>query len=421
MMYTVCVRQFAYILTLVILLLSGCRDPFIGVELCIETSPPGAEIVCGGKFLGKTPKTVQVSGFSSVQIELSGYKSEVIVSNDQKSPRTYKYIQLQKFHQIEFDYKPSGAEVWDGDEMIGKTPFVTTMTKGEKVIRVTLLDHEDYIDRFYIHGETYRTEELAPTMKYLSQNICYVNTNPTGANAESLVICDDTLANEIDEWGTTPIEGTNADIMESTCDRFFILRHPDKYPAILRFRGSINANIELEDKTITSIPNIPKNGVIDLNYQTKMNDESSFSVSREGDLFKVYSKKYSKPVSIVDLETPASNVSGASWLDERFFVIRTKNEYGNIIYVLFDNFIRRRVRFEDCGFYRERNVPGIMRLGEQIPISIVRLDTFHDFRYVYFHSGILFFIKPYTGRDCWFVIFSDMDINISQIINITIE
>ncbi len=400
--------------------MTGCKSPITSIELCIETSPPGAKISSGSQYLGKTPKTVRVSGFRSVQVSLDGYRDEMIESDELETPRTYRYIELKKLHQIEFDYKPSGAEVWDGDKLIGKTPFIAEMIAGEKIIKVTLLDHEEYIDRFFVHGETYRTEELQPSIKYISQNLCYIGTNPLGANAESLVVCNETLANEIDQWGVTPIEGTNADIMEKNCDRFFIFRYEDKYPSVLRFRGSIYSEIELTESSISSIPSIPKNGVLDLYYQKQFADER-FSTTKNGDMYNVYSVKYSKPVSIVDMQSKASNISGASWLDNRFFVVRTKNDFDDTVYFLFDNDSHRRVRFEDFGFYRERAVPGTMRLGEQIPTSPVRLDSFHDFRYSYHGSGIMFFVRPYSGRECWLVIHSDINIDKPELVDVIIR
>jgi PEGA domain len=408
------------ILIIIILIMMGCNSPFVTLDFCVETVPPGASIICAGEYLGKTPRTVQVASSSEVTITLPGFEEVVIKPDELLSPRTYRFIDLEKLHEVVFDYRPHGAKVWDGEEIIGETPFSKMMIKGIKELVVKFPHHEDYKDVFLVHGETFRTEELVPLIKYFPETICDITTNPAGASIRSLVVCEGSLMGEFDDWGVTPLSGTNSDIMESRCERFFIFEMEGSYPALLRFRGSINASIELPDSKKFNIPKLPKTGVKDLVYVSGVIEGGGqpFSAVHEGTKFKIFSTKYSKPVSVSDLETKGSKFSGGSWWGGRFFVVRFKGSNDNVKYLLYDSQERKRIKFEDFGLYHERNIPGIIRWNEQIPASNSRVENFIDIRFKESSNGLLFYLKPYAGVECWFVLLCDSNLESSQLVDI---
>ncbi|MEZ4812882.1 MAG: PEGA domain-containing protein [Caldisericia bacterium] len=340
------------------------------------------------------------------------------------APRTYKFIELKKLHKIYLDYKPRGSKVYDYDEsFLGTTPCEVEMTRGEKTVSVKFPYHEDYIDSFVVTGSGMRTEELIPTIKYFPETYCNITTTPDGASVKSLVACGEKLLGEFDDWGQTPIRGTNSDVMEAKCDRVFFITHESKYPAVLRFRGSINTDLELVNKGNIKIPELPDKTPANLEFKRGMFEDGSqpFNAVFEGNFFKIISTKYFVPVEIIDLRTDKSDISGANWFDERFFVVRFKNDEGDTKYLIYDSMERRRVSFDNFGLYHERNIPGIIRWKEQIPTSPTRVNEFFDIRYSVNNDGMFFFLKLYSGAGCWLVVKTDFEINSSQLVDILLQ
>ncbi|HPF48304.1 MAG TPA: PEGA domain-containing protein [Caldisericia bacterium] len=391
----------------------SCSTP-INIDFAIETLPVGASITVSGKYVGKTPKTVSVSPGSNIIVELEGYESASFSYSDLSYPRDYRWIELNRLYKVQIDYQPEGTEVYRNGELLGKTPLEILLTKGQYEIVLKFIHHEDLVFELVVDGNEIATGSLTPEIMYFPETVCEFATTPPGALIESYIIEKDAVADTSIVVGTTPLNIKNSELPNLDSEKLFVISSDGHLPTLVVLRGSVTFDVKLPEVEDISGLSRPTSGISTLDYSISAFQNSThgdeFNVQVENDLLTVKPSKYGGRVSIKDIETSYSKLSGIASINERFFAVRFMNGFGNQRFILYDTIERRRVRFFDVGLYHEQKIPGKFVWGERTSVKSTIVDEFVDFAVDSSNENIYWF-KVFDGFEFWFAVESDTQIN----------
>ncbi len=102
--------------------------------LKFNTEPEDASVYLNNSLLGKTPLATDVEFYRDdgsaawdkhkIEFRLKDYQTEsIFISSNQPPPNTVKLSQLRLKNRLKFNTEPTGAEVFLGNKLIGKTPI----------------------------------------------------------------------------------------------------------------------------------------------------------------------------------------------------------------------------------------------------------------------------------------------------------
>jgi hypothetical protein len=96
----------------------------IPVEVGVETDPSGASVLQGGKVVGKTPYTTEVTELLALDIQLDRY-IDVQVTLSPDKPGMTKIVLEKKPVPVVLESTPAGATVLKAGKPVGRTPYRT--------------------------------------------------------------------------------------------------------------------------------------------------------------------------------------------------------------------------------------------------------------------------------------------------------
>lgn len=114
-------------------------------SLDVITTPVGASITLGGKDYGKTPNTINklLIGDYTLQLTKTGYgtvnKNISIVDGKE----AFVNETLSNGRTVNIKSNPSGAKLFIDDKEVGSTPYSSTLTFGNHILRATIADNVD--------------------------------------------------------------------------------------------------------------------------------------------------------------------------------------------------------------------------------------------------------------------------------------
>lgn len=365
---------------ILVVFLSAClpKQP-LGQMCYIDSLPPEADVYVMGKLHGQTPVEIELPPGATITISKSGYHSKTVDPRDLVAG--YALIRLDQLYHVKLNYMPEGSEVWEDGRLIGRTPLVIERTAGKLTFVVRHEYHQDLTDEFVVTGSSYRMKTLKPTVKYFPSTICTFSSQPKGVAVDNYNIKDGKITDKSSMLGLTPFETTNAELFKMASEHLFVFRKEGFAPRILTGSGSFFAYMEMEKRQEYSKPS--GKWVSSLEYMTgEVTSPSKYYVlwaeRRENKLAIISKKGEGMEVDILDIKTDYSDVSGAAWLDDRFFVVRSKNSTGMVFYIIYDAVARRRFRIENAGFWHEAIIAGSIDWKLQIPIKPTQVEEFSD-------------------------------------------
>lgn len=403
-----------------IVLLGAClpKQP-LGQMCYIESIPPEADVYVMGKLYGETPIGLELPPGSKITLSKSGYQSATIDPKNLEAG--YKLVRLEQLYKIKLSYMPEGSEVWEDGKLIGKTPLVIERIAGKVTFVARHEYHQDLTDSFTVTGESYRMKTLKPTVKYFPGSICTFSSQPKGVTIDNYNINEGKIADKSGTLGVTPFEITNAELFKLSSDHLFVFRKEGFAPRVLTGSGSFFAHIEMEKTQNYSKP-VGK-WVSTLEFKTGELSSASKSYTlwaekRDKSLAIISKKGVDVEVDILDMKTVFSDVSGAAWLDDRFFVVRTRDATGRIFYIIYDAVARRRFRIENAGFWHEAIVAGSIDWKLQIPIKPTQVEEFSDIIIESTKNFSVATFRLYDGLKLEFTILADTLFDKSKLVGI---
>ncbi|WP_232156308.1 protein kinase domain-containing protein [Methanocaldococcus infernus] len=127
-------------------------------SLYIESNPPGAKIYIDGKYMGITPKTIDVTpGSHELKLVKQGfeeYSTEVYIS-----PGEFKTINAKlvpKFGYLTI-HSTEGANVYIDGKYVGHPPIHIKLDSGYHTIKITKKGFKDYTKKIYISSGEIKT------------------------------------------------------------------------------------------------------------------------------------------------------------------------------------------------------------------------------------------------------------------------
>jgi hypothetical protein len=406
----------ALILTIVLTAFSSCSLPFDTKEVSIETLPPEAEIYIGVEFYGLTPKTIDAPANSEISIRMDGYKEEQYLVSGLKNGSLLK-TRLKKYHEVMLNYQPDGTKVYEDGVMLGKTPFVIQRIASKVNLIAKHEYHFDFEDSFDVNGPVIRARNLKPKVRYFPDTECMISTDPQGMKVLHLGIKDGNIDGKLKELGVTPLNISNAELFKLSSERLLILEGEDFLPSVILCEGSFSAHIKMV-KMQKQKMEVPKDFASMTSFvagEITNSKVTLMAVPEEGK-FKISNPNFG--VSIVDLETNLTKVSGAGFYKDRFFVVRTSDPMSYTKYIAYDTLLKKRVRFENMTFFRELDVVGDIAYRQRVPIVKGKIEIFSDFAYVDKGSYGLFYLKPFGENSPIFEVKTDLKMENMQLCRI---
>lgn len=402
-------KRIALLLTAMILF-AGClpKKPF-GELYYIDSMPPEAQVWMLGKMIGQTPLETELAPGSEITVKLDGYMPES--TDTSKAISHFISINLKKLYKIKLNYMPEGSEVWENGQLVGKTPLEVEKTKGYYKFLVRHEFHNDLTDEFDVSGEGYRIKLLKPSVKYFPQTVCSFATDPVGASVEDFIISKGEIKDLPSSLGITPLEKTNAELSPNNEEHVFVFRKEGFAPAILTGIGSFTANIKLEPKISYILPVGKWFSELDFKSGQLASPDGSHTLFAEhrDKSFCIISKKGELEVDILDMKTDISDVSGAAWLNGRFFVVRSKDKYGNLFYMAYDAQMRRKFRIENTNIWHEAQIGGGIEWKQRVPIKQSTIESFADARIDVSKSFSVCQFKLFKGRQLDVIVTAEKD------------
>lgn len=351
----------------------------LGQMYYIDSIPPEAQVYTMGKLVGNTPLEIEILPGSNITVTKSGYRDETI---EQKSMSTgYSLVRLEKLYKIKLNYTPEGSEVWENGKLLGKTPFMAERIAGRAKFVVRYQYHNDLIDEFEIDSDSFRFKTLKPSVKYFPSTVCTFGSKPSGVSVDQYSIENGSITEKTEAFGITPFELTNADLMKKASEHLFVFKKDGYSPSVLTGSGSFFAHIYMSmQESYTKATGI---WVSSLEYKTgelpsPAKSYTLWALEKDGKFSVVSKKSVDVEVDILDMKTDYSELSGAAWLDDRFFVVRTQNQFKKTTYIIYDATARRRFRIENAGFWHEAYITGSIEWKLQIPIKPTKVEEFSD-------------------------------------------
>jgi hypothetical protein len=147
----------------------------------VQSDPPGAEIWRAGERTGKlTPDAFRTSpGMVSYLLKLEGYEELTVSTNALEGQRINLAAQLKPLMgTIVVSSNPIGADIFEGDQFVGKTPSVFTKKPAHVAYTIKLEGYEDQQLAGNIRAREQATLEaaLAPILGRLN-----ISSQPPGA------------------------------------------------------------------------------------------------------------------------------------------------------------------------------------------------------------------------------------------------
>lgn len=345
----------------------------------IESLPPEADVYIMGKLYGKTPLGLELPPGATISISKSGYRDRII--DPKELVAGYALVRLDQLYKIKLSYMPEGSEIWENGNLLGKTPMVVERIAGKLAFVVKHEFHKDLTDEFTVTGDSYRMKVLTPSVKYFPSTICTFSSQPKGVAVDNYNVKDGAIIDKSGILGITPFEIINADLFKQSFEHLFVFRKEGFAPRILTGSGSFFAHIEMEKKQDYTKPTGTWVSSLDFKTGELASPSKNFTLwveKRDNKLAIVSKKGVDVEVDILDMKTDYSDVSGAAWQDDRFFVVRAKNLKGRKFYIIYDAVARRRFRIENAGIWHEANIAGSIDWKLQIPIKPTQVEEFSD-------------------------------------------
>ncbi len=396
------------LLLISIVLFVGClpKKPF-GELYYIDSMPPEAQVLMLGNVIGQTPLEVELAPGSELTVKLEGYQTES--TSTAKAVSHYINIHLKKLYKIKLNYMPEGSEVWENGQLLGKTPMVAEKVQGHYKLLVRHELHADLTDEFDVASEGYRMKLLKPTVKYFPQTVCSFSSEPAAAEVEDFRVVGGEITNAPSIIGATPFDKTNAELSKNNGEHIFVFRKQGFAPAILTGTGSFTAHIKLEPEIKYTPPAGKWFSELDFKSgQLASPDGSHILFAEKRDKkFCVVSKKGELEVDILDMKTDYSDVSGAAWADDRFFVVRGKNVDGTMFYMAYDAQMRRKFRIENTNIWHEAQIAGDIEWKQRVPVKQSTIESFADARIEVSKTFSVCQFKLFRGRPLDIVVTAD--------------
>jgi hypothetical protein len=140
------------------------RSPTIGT-LDVTSEPPEADVFIDGaeKPAGRTPFVLGVSpGAVRVKVSLSGYLDQAEDVEVRAGEVASLFCPLTPRNgTVDISCDPEGAEVWSGDELIGKTPFTKPLKPAVYKLRIVWKGRGERQDIIIVHPG-----EVLPPLRY---------------------------------------------------------------------------------------------------------------------------------------------------------------------------------------------------------------------------------------------------------------
>lgn len=395
------------LLLISIALFVGClpKKPF-GELYYIDSMPPEAHVFMLGRIIGQTPLEVELAPGSELTVKLDGYQSES--TNTTKAISHYININLKKLYKIKLNYMPEGSEVWENGQLLGRTPMVTEKVQGHYKLLIRHEFHADLTDEFEVTSEGYRMKLLKPTVKYFPQTVCSFSSEPS-AEVEDFRVVSGEITSTPSILGITPFDKTNAELSKNNEEHVFVFRKQGFAPAILTGIGSFTANIKLEPQIKYTLP--AGKWFSELAFksgQLASPDGSHILFAEKRDnKFSIISKKGELEVDILDMKTDYSDVSGAAWADDRFFVVRGKNLDGTMLYMAYDAQMRRKFRIQNTNIWHEAQIAGDIEWKQRVPVKQSTIESFADARIEVSKNFSVCQFRLFKGRQLDIVVTAD--------------
>lgn len=395
--------------TVLVAILGAClpKQP-LGQMYYIDSIPPEAQVYTMGILQGETPLEIELSPGVNITVSKQGYRE---VTLDQKTLSSgYAMVKLDRLYKLKLSYTPEGSEVWENGKLLGKTPFVAERIAGKAKYVVRHQYHDDLVDEFMVDGDTYRLKTLKPSVKYFPSTVSTFSSRPSGVQIDMYDIADGSIMDKTEAFGKTPFELANADLMRKALEHLFVFKKDGYAPRVLTGNGSFFAHINMSKQE--SYAKATGAWVSSLEYKTgelvsPSKSYTLWALERDGKLAIVSKKSADVEVDILDMKTDFSAVSGASWLDDRFFVVRSQNVSKKTIYIMYDAIARRRFRIEDAGFWHEAFISGSIEWKLQIPIKPSQIEEFTDIVIQVSKNFSVATFRLYDGLPLEFTVVSD--------------
>ncbi len=404
-----------------LVLCAGCFDvSFPGSKaISLETVPPEAEIRVDGRFVGLTPKEIVAGPNATVTVSLKNYKVEAIYASKIKGDKAFLHFELKELFEVYLAYQPEGSEVYEEGVLLGKTPLKVLRPKCPMLLLVRHDYFYDYMDDFYVSGPILRAENLKASVRYFPETVCIFTSSPGGAKVSEVSLLNHKIATEKSFLGTTPFETQNSELSKQGPHHLFIFEKDGYYPQAVEATGSFSAHIELVKSKGEMVPALPQVKMSQSNFTTSRvsNGDAILFPRADGMTFKVYTVQGGYEVSIADMETPATPQSGAAFFMRRFLAVRYSDPMGGAKYVAFDGTNKRKVRFENCGFFHEANVKGDIPYKQRVPILPSVIEEFKDVAFSPQKDFLLFYVRLHEGLPFYLVIKCDLSLSNPMIIS----
>ncbi|WP_243093644.1 PEGA domain-containing protein [Thermus thalpophilus] len=151
--------------------------------LAVDSRPQGAEVYLDGRFQGRTPLSLSVNpGRQEVEVRLPGFQPYRVAVNPRPGERVQIFAQLvpePRQGTLAVSSTPSGAEVYVGGSLRGRTPLSLALPEGRYEVELRLSGYEPYRARVEVRrGETTRLEvRLNP----IRTGTLFLESSPAGA------------------------------------------------------------------------------------------------------------------------------------------------------------------------------------------------------------------------------------------------
>ena len=388
--------------------LSGClpKQP-LGKMCYIDSIPAEAQVYILGKPAGLTPIEFELPPGATVSVKKDGYAEEQLTREQLEAG--YAMLFLKQLYNIDLNYIPKGSEVWEDGKLLGTTPFTIKKTAGVYTLVVRHEYHKDFVDEFKVTGQTIRIKLLKPTVKYFPQTICVLGSDPKGVNVEHYSVDDFKLTGPATDFGTTPINQSNLELSKLSPQHLFVYRLKGFAPQVITATGSFIANIKMEPEISCVDPS--SDWFSKLPFKTgeiaSPSKSYTFWTEKRDDKFAVISKKEVGEVDILDMKTDYTNVSGAAWADDRFFVVRAKKPSGWVYYIIYDAVTRKRFRVSNAGFWHEVDIAGDIEWGQRVPVNPTQVEEFADIKITVSKNFSVASLRLFDGYNLEFTVMSD--------------
>lgn len=149
-----------------------------------DTSPAGASVYVNNELKGKTPLEISLPvGKHHVRMKLDGFRDwvDVVKLDEEKSyPLEVELKPALPMGTLQITTKPSGGEVYVDGKPEGKAPIKVELPLGQRMVRVVLQGHEEWVNSIEIKER--REYPLEVNLKPLARKAeLRIDSNPTGA------------------------------------------------------------------------------------------------------------------------------------------------------------------------------------------------------------------------------------------------